>query len=65
MEHSGAAMDSVSYFLVVVMQLKNVLMEAMRLTVVSYNIYVSSTHVGWFAQWKITIMSTYHEYIKI
>ena len=42
MELSGAEMDSVSYFLVVVMQLKNVLMEVMRLTVVSYNIYVSS-----------------------
>jgi len=38
-EHSGAAMDSVSYLLVVVMGLKNALMAVMRLTVVSYNFY--------------------------
>ena len=34
-EHSGAAIDSVSDLLVVVMELENVLMEVMSLTVVS------------------------------
>ena len=37
MEHSGAAMDCVSYLLVVVMELENALMVVMRLDVVSYN----------------------------
>jgi len=35
-EHSGAAMDNVSYLLVVAMGLENALMVVMRLDVVSY-----------------------------